>query len=77
MEKTAPLELFAALVDQLPLATREDLEWVVQSLRSRPEWASRLEKARVQAREMGLSLTEAPREPPAPSIGVPEIQHLN
>jgi hypothetical protein len=77
MEKAGPLELFAALVDQLPLATREDLEWVVQSLRSRPEWASRLEKARVQAREMGFSLTEAPRESAATGVAMPEIRQLN
>jgi hypothetical protein len=67
MEKTGPLELFAALVDQLPLATREDLEWVVQTLRARPEWAARLQKARLQAREMGLALTESPSADPAAS----------
>jgi hypothetical protein len=68
MEKTGPLELFAALVDQLPLATREDLEWVVQTLRARPEWAARLQKARLQAREMGLVLTDvASGDPSAPN----------
>ncbi len=65
MEKTGPLELFAALVDQLPLATREDLEWVVQTLRARPEWAARLQKARLQAREMGLVLTDLPSADPS------------
>jgi hypothetical protein len=58
MEKAGPLELFAALVEQLPLASRADLEWVVQTLRSRPEWAIRLAKARLQASEMGLALSD-------------------
>jgi hypothetical protein len=61
------LELFAALVEQLPLAPREDLEWVVKSLKSRPEWPARLEKARIQAREVGLSLEPQAPEAPPPS----------
>jgi hypothetical protein len=55
------LELFAALIDQFPLATREDLEWTVSVLRGRPEWARALEHARRQARELGMTLPE-PRE---------------
>jgi hypothetical protein len=65
------LELFAALVEQLPLATREDLEWVVKSLKSRPEWQARLEKARIQAREVGLTLSE-PQEPVSPPPSAPD-----
>jgi hypothetical protein len=65
MEKIGSLELFAALVDQMPLASREDLEWMVRSLRGRPEWVRAMEHARRQAREMGLAFPDAVREEPA------------
>lgn len=63
-----PFELFAALVDQLPLESREDLAWVVRTLRGRPEWPRALEHARQQAREIGLALPESGAEAmPAPA----------
>jgi hypothetical protein len=68
MEKLGPLELFAALVDQLPLSTREDLEWTVTTLRGRPEWARAMEHARRQAREIGLTLPEPPRDVAATKV---------
>ena len=68
MQKVGSLELFAALVDQLPLETRADLEWMVRSMRGRREWTRALEHARQQAREMGLSLHDAEDGEPAPVI---------